>query len=255
LLSTPLSEGIPKLLFSGEVGLLIFVPWLVVAFLCFPLFTRRHLPEAMLCAAIFVCNFIFFAKYNSWHGGWVVGPRLLVPTLPFLIMAMAAGTERNQPDGIEGKSRALVRPLAAVLLAIAFFVQILGVFYPTDRYYALKEFYQHRTAKPWWLGSVPFASIDFLAKLKPIELAESKDSDRFAGVHGQRDPLKSVDPAMSEEKFLTLFPDSENLTLPNLMVLKLGLLGFPAAALYDYIIFLVILGLTGFMDLRKYAAP
>jgi hypothetical protein len=255
LLSTPWSEGIPSLLLSGEVGLLIFAPWLVIAVICFPRFARRHLPEATLCAAVFILNFFFFAKYNSWHGGWVVGPRLLVPTFPFLIMAMAAGLERRLPATAEEKSWKVLRPLAAALLAGAFFIQVLGVFYPTDRYYALKEFYEHRAVKPWWLGSIPLASIDFLYKPKLAALPEPTDPNRPAAPHSQLDPYKSVDPTMSEDKFLTSFPDSENLTLSNLMLLKLKLLGFPASAFYAYLLFLIGLGATGLIGLRRYAVP
>jgi hypothetical protein len=159
------------------------------------------------------------------------------------------------PATAEEKSWKVLRPLAAALLAGAFFIQVLGVFYPTDRYYALKEFYEHRAVKPWWLGSIPLASIDFLYKPKLAALPEPTDPNRPAAPHSQLDPYKSVDPTMSEDKFLTSFPDSENLTLSNLMLLKLKLLGFPASAFYAYLLFLIGLGATGLIGLRRYAVP
>ena len=88
LISNPLFRGMADLLFNNEVGLFVFAPWIVLSLIAFPLFFRQHQSEATLCGTIFLSNFIFFALYPSWHGGMVAGPRLLVATLPFLVLLL-----------------------------------------------------------------------------------------------------------------------------------------------------------------------
>ena len=212
LLSNPLPQGISELLFSGEVGLLVFAPWLIVALLCCPLFTREHRPESVFCGTAFLFNLIFFAKYDSWHGGWVAGPRLLAPTLPFLIMAMAAGIEKSRRAGAVGGSWKVLRPLAVTFVTAAFLIQIMGVIYPEERFYTLAEFYQQRTEQPWWAGSILLASMDFLrgssgTKTKSTQLVESRDSDPLRVLHGQQNAYASMTAASGEENFLNSFPN------------------------------------------------
>jgi hypothetical protein len=82
LLSTPFSHGLKELLFSGEVGLLVFAPWVLLSLACFPSFVHAHRAESVLCGLIFLCNLIFLGTTGLWHAGWVAGPRYLLPTLP-----------------------------------------------------------------------------------------------------------------------------------------------------------------------------
>jgi hypothetical protein len=268
LLSNALPQGISGLLFSGEVGLLIFAPWLVIALICFPLLTRDHLPEAVLCATVFLFNLIFFAKYDSWHGGWVAGPRLLVPTLPFLVLAMASGLEKAQEAIFKGSAWSLLRPLAMILLFGAFLIQILGVFYPDERYYALAEFYQHQTAKPWWArsgtdqargGWIPVGSIDFLTRTTSVQAqspspATSTNTGQLGGQPGKDGSYAS--PRVSDaETFLRSLPNSENVMLPNLMLCKVKFLGLPGIVLYGYVVSVFVLGLAGLAGLKRYAVP
>ena len=81
--SNPLFQGIRDLLFHGEQGLLLFAPWVVLSFLYFPQFMRKHPPESVFCGAVFLITLVFYAKFQTWHGGWAGGPRYLLPTLPF----------------------------------------------------------------------------------------------------------------------------------------------------------------------------
>src|SRR5271165_1814191 len=99
LFATPLFHGMYELLINGEIGLLVFTPWILVALICFPSFARKHLPVSVLCGTLFLFTFVFFAKYDAWHAGWVAGPRFLTPTLPFLAMLTVPWIEKLQRRG------------------------------------------------------------------------------------------------------------------------------------------------------------
>jgi hypothetical protein len=280
LLSTPLFHGTSELLFNGEVGLLIFAPWILVALICFPSFVRAHLPESVLCGTLFLLNFLFFAKYDSWHGGRVAGPRFLTPTLPFLVMAVVPLIERlKRRDATERESRpwAVLRAVMMILVTAAALIQFLGVIFPEDRYYALMgiyvdtnliEFYadypqamalyRGPRVRPWWAGSIPLASIDFVPRVdatnaQPARSVDLRDHDRATVARQEAQVRAALSTANTEEDFLRSFPNSENLTLPNLMLFKMKLLGLPASAEYGYCVSLACLGLIGLMGLKRYA--
>jgi hypothetical protein len=240
---------------------------------------RAHLPESALCGALFLMNFLFFAKYDSWHGGRVAGPRFLTPTLPFLVVALVLWIERRKRrDATERELRpsAVLRTVMMILLTTATLIQFLGVIFPENRYYALMgiygdsrliEFYadtpqvmaQYRgpRVRPWWAGSIPLASVDFVprvdaANAQPDRPGEVRDHD-LAGVVRQQAQVRAAQGTTNtEEDFLRSFPNSENLTLPNLMLFKMKLLGLPASVKYGYSISAGCLGLIGLMGLNRY---
>jgi hypothetical protein len=255
--SNPLFQGIRDLLFNGEVGLLLFAPWVVLVFLCFNEFMRRHRPESVLCAAVFLFSFLFYAKYEQWHGGWAGGPRYLLPTLPFLVMMIVPILEVIQGRvAIKQNERfwAVLRSLAIVLLASGFIIQAVTVAFPRDRYYALMMFYRHRPLKPWWIGSIPLASIDYWSRTsipKTEETATRPDrSPTVAPVVS--DPWAFADTAATEDEFLSLFANPENLALPEVMLLKRRLMGLPAMAMQGYLIAVLIIIFTGAVGVKRY---
>jgi len=50
--------------------------------------------EALLFYAIFGFFVLFNISFNGWHGGWGVGPRYLIPALPFLALPLTVAFER-----------------------------------------------------------------------------------------------------------------------------------------------------------------
>jgi hypothetical protein len=260
LLSTPLFRGVFEVLFNGEVGLLVFAPWVLLALICFPHFVRAHRPESVLCGTSFLIYLLFFSKYFDWHGGWVAGPRYLIPTLPFLVMAMVPAIQYlDQTAVLKQRRWVVVGPLMVLLVGAGFLIQAVGTAFPEDRYYALKEFYEHKSANPWWLGSIPLASIDFLSRMTTARAqsagsVESVVSDRPSVDRAERSAFASISTATSEEDFLHSFPNAENLTLPNLMLVKMKVLGLPAVALYGLLISVVIAGSAGLIGLKRCTA-
>lgn len=256
LLSHSLFQGIGDILFNGEVGLLIFSPWLLLVLFSYRSFMRAHLAEGVLCTTIFLLNFVFFAKYDSWHGGWVAGARFLVPTLPFVIVAMAPLIERlPQASGFGPLARALLRPTAVILVVLGFLVQLLGTLYPEERYYTLMEYYNSKPGRPWWTGSIPLASLDYLPKIATTKMRASRPvepvTDELSLARAHLRAWASVAVVANEEDFLNMFPHSENLTQPNLMLVNMKRARLSTFVLWGYVIFAVGAGFLGLRGLKS----
>lgn len=259
LLSNPLLQGMYQLLFNGEVGLLIFAPWVILAGVSFRQFMRAHLSEAVLCGTMFVVNFLFFAKAEPWHGGWVAGPRYLVPTLPFVIVVILPCIDGFwQPRAVKEKIWLILRPVAVVSLLAGLLIQCAGVVLPTDRYYRLMGFYEDKPMKPRWAGSIPLASIDYLSKMSTMSAPSTGAvqvliTDQLAVVEQGNQAWAAVNTATSEEEFLSLFPNPENLIVPNLMVTKTRLMGLPTVVGFGYVLGALAIGVAGVVGLKRYA--
>jgi hypothetical protein len=161
---------------------------------------------------------------------------------------------RRQAElSVLGLRRLIAGGLLVGLVLVGFSVQVLGLFYPEQRYYQLMAFYEQRPAKPWWTGSIPFASLDFLGGF----VAETQPSARAAGAvlssPTGADPKRTLRSNLSEEEFLRSFPNSENLTLPDLLFAKARYLGLPAALVYAYLGLSILMGAAGVIGIRKYA--
>ena len=257
LFATPFFHGVFGLLFNGEVGLLVFAPWVIVSLLCFPSFFRAHLPEAISCGTLFLFTFVFFAKYDSWHGGWVAGPRFLTPVLPFLILATVPLLERLLiGSGPFLNPHPVLRPMLISLVLLGFLVQASGVFFPEERYYALTTFYEKLSDKPWWRGSIPLASVDFLPQMRTTtpEMTRTSLSSDPARLAAEADTEKwaAVSSTTTESQFLRALPNSENFLMPNLLLFKLKLLGIPSIAASIYGLSLSCLAAVGLMGIKRH---
>ncbi len=72
-------------------GLFFSAPWLLLALPGAVRLARRGFrAEALACAAIAILFVWMNASLVDWHGGWAIGPRHLVPCIPFLVV-LAAG--------------------------------------------------------------------------------------------------------------------------------------------------------------------
>ena len=265
--SNPLFQGTRDLLFHGEQGLLLFAPWVVLLFLYFPQFMRKHPPESALCGAVFLITFVFYAKFQAWYGGWAGGPRYLVPTLPFVIMAIAPileAVQRQAPMKENQSFWLLQRSMVIFLLAAGFIIQGVTLTYPRDRYYADLVFYADKPNKPWWYGSIPLAALDYWAQasIPKTEANYSKpERSRTAATvdsDSDSDPLsywKHADAVATEDEFINWLPHPENAMLPELMTLKRKLIGLPAKAIYGYLFAALIIILTGAVGLKRYTGP
>jgi hypothetical protein len=117
-LGAPQPGALYGITFSAYRGLFYSAPWLLLALPGAAVFIagRRHRPEALVCC----CSGALFVWLNAslvdWQGAWAVGPRYLVPCLPFFAIA-AAGTVATLPRHLSVRSRRLAGMLFAVLVA------------------------------------------------------------------------------------------------------------------------------------------
>lgn len=221
---------------------------------------RKHLPESAFCGAVFLITLVFYAKFYAWYGGWAGGPRYLLPTLPFVVMAIVPTLEAVQKRAAIMENQrfwALQRSIVILLLAAGFIVQAVTLTYPRDRYYADLVFYAHKPLKPWWYRSIPLAAVDYWARTSipktEANYSEPVGSQTVATVDSDSDPLsywKHVDAIATEREFINWLPHPENATLPELMVLKRRLIGLPAKVIYGYLFAALIIILTGAVGLK-----
>ena len=90
VLGVPSFEALYGILVSTERGLFYLSPVLLIAFTGFYRWfrVREERGEALLAAWIVFSGVWFNMSFKGWHGGWCVGPRYLVPILPFLVASL-----------------------------------------------------------------------------------------------------------------------------------------------------------------------
>jgi hypothetical protein len=86
----PSPAVLARLLADPSKGLLVFSPVLVLSLKGFAS-ARRALAGDALCAlaAVPASILLLHAGYPNWHGGWTVGPRYILPAVPFLVLPLA----------------------------------------------------------------------------------------------------------------------------------------------------------------------
>ena len=107
------------LLFGAYRGLFYGAPWLIAGLpgLVF-LHRQGHRAEAALCASVFAAYWLMNAGLVDWAGGWAMGPRYLIPAIPFLavgamgmVAATAAGSRGRRATAFVGGAAVTVSAL------------------------------------------------------------------------------------------------------------------------------------------------
>ena len=87
------------LLFSPGNGLFLFSPFMLLLFGGIrPAWQRLPRLYFALIMSIFLIYWIFYGSWFAWGGIWDWGPRFLLPTLPFLMVLVAATLEQLWPS-------------------------------------------------------------------------------------------------------------------------------------------------------------
>jgi hypothetical protein len=118
--TTPLLEGARGLLLSPEKSIVLFAPAVVLVPFALLALWRRRRPIAVLLVAIFAASFVLAATWWSWMGGWSWGPRLVIPGVAVLLVALGPWIGEH----------ALRMRLAAALFALGFVLSLAAVIAP-----------------------------------------------------------------------------------------------------------------------------
>jgi hypothetical protein len=86
--TTPLATGLHGLLFSPERGLLVF--WPLVLFLIIPSKSESDISRRwrLLSLGALLTSVALHGVFWTWHGGWTIGPRFLLPAVMLSFPAM-----------------------------------------------------------------------------------------------------------------------------------------------------------------------
>ena len=96
--NSPFPTGLYTFLFSSGDSMFIYTPLLLLLAWIVPPFARRWGREAVLIAAISLFYLFFYASYRHWHGLWSdLGPRFLLPLIPFLLLPLAGWMDTQRP--------------------------------------------------------------------------------------------------------------------------------------------------------------
>lgn len=115
--TTFLPIGVAGLLLSSGKSIFVYVPLTALSVLAWPRFLRALPATALLYAGIFLVMLVQSSVWWAWWGGWSWGPRLLVPALPFFILALIPALHQS----------ARMRLAGWLLAGVSFLVTLLGV--------------------------------------------------------------------------------------------------------------------------------
>jgi hypothetical protein len=201
LMSTPLLTGMGGLLINPTVGILIYVPWVAMMPLLWRRFWRSYRNEAALVLGMSLANYIFFAKYAAWSGGWAIGPRMLYAIIPFLIVPLAVLLEQGPFVW-----RSVKGQITAGLCCAALLIQLVLLPYPESRYFQMERFNQDHGMVAWWTNKPLLEAITAVPELV------------FGRANQERTPAHA---------YLFTFENSVNLVRGDLWLLKATLFGLP----------------------------
>ncbi len=85
----PAPDVMVKLLFGPRRGLFFHSPVLLLGLAGLALMARdRRWKELWVILGSFVGLWLLNSAFNYWHAGWTIGPRFMIPALPFLALAL-----------------------------------------------------------------------------------------------------------------------------------------------------------------------
>jgi len=126
----PSGRALYYLLIDEYRGLFYSAPWLLLAVpgLALLLASRRTRPEGLLATFLVVAHVLVAGGLTDWHGGWAMGPRHLISTLPWLVLGVGALALRagGAASGGRRAGHGLLLGLAAAGIAFSAFMMLVG---------------------------------------------------------------------------------------------------------------------------------
>jgi hypothetical protein len=151
-IAAPDPRLIGALLVGRYRGLFYGSPWLVAGLPGLVVLARRGFrAEAITCGAIVLAYLLLNAGLVDWHGGWAMGPRYLIPAIPFLAIG-AMGLLLAWPAGSVARRAAAWTSGAAVLLSIA--LMLMGTAVRPDVPLTIERPFTQFVIPSFWHGRV-----------------------------------------------------------------------------------------------------
>jgi len=132
-------------LFFGSPWLVAGIPGLVV------LARRRFRAEAITCGGIVLAYLLLNAGLVDWHGGWAMGPRYLIPAIPFLAVG-AMGLVLAWPAGTP--ARRLLASVGGAAAAVSFALMLMGTAVRPDVPLTIARPFTQFVIPSFWHGRV-----------------------------------------------------------------------------------------------------
>jgi hypothetical protein len=151
-IAAPDPRVIGALLVGPYRGLFYGSPWLVAGLPGLVVLARRGFrPEAITCGAIVLAYLLLNAGLVDWHGGWAMGPRYLIPAIPFLAVG-AMGLLLAWPAGSVARRGAAWTSGAAVVLSMA--LMLMGTAVRPDVPLTIERPFTQFVIPSFWHGRV-----------------------------------------------------------------------------------------------------
>ena len=201
-----------SLLFSPNVGLLVFSPIFILSFLgLFKLllnffrnknsFSSPQQVFLLISLLCFIALFLFNSIWWAWEGGYSFGPRMLTEGTPFLIYLGSYFAYSLKEDTLASIT---LFAFFLLLFAYSFLVQIVGVYaHDTDWHY---KYYEGRSKLDMaWYNNPNI--VDYYLKVKRIFFTQQLVNDE----EGLR----------IEKKYYLLDPDFKQVKLVKISIISL----------------------------------
>jgi hypothetical protein len=91
--------GLYGLLFSPGRSIFVFQPVIIFTIFVIKEFYRKHKPETMLLASIFLIYLFILSSWQGWDGGLCWGSRYLLPFIPFWILPLGIVVQKILRQG------------------------------------------------------------------------------------------------------------------------------------------------------------
>jgi hypothetical protein len=128
-LGWPSPEVLDAILVSEYRGLFYSAPWLLLAIpgAITLLLRRARRPEALVCVVISTLFVWLNSSLFDWQGGWAMGPRYLIPAIPFLTVLVVGVVPRAPLRSSGSRAAAVVGAgLALALVATSAILMLAG---------------------------------------------------------------------------------------------------------------------------------
>lgn len=146
-------EGLLAMMVAPGRSLWLYSPPLILAAFAWPELRRRDPNTATFVLAIALVRLVLVACRSDWRGGWGIGPRYLVPIIPFLLLPLATWLERWRELGRPRRWTSLTLIAGATLMQAWLAIHaIFQVMWALNRQHGATRYWR---VSDWQLDAMP----------------------------------------------------------------------------------------------------